>query len=835
MHKKLITLLLIILTLLLAVMALAGCKTSPQQAPSTTPHAAVSGGNAAAPPPALDHAPAQITVQTALRPAIDPACLEDKGKFVLTSAPLPRGGLEPGMVHVFCAVGAPAGEMVTFTLKSPDGTEQSFQAPSVDQGAVNVAVQPITIGADAKPGKWTLSASYQDKKDTLKFEVKPASQPFIVLAEPIGDDPRVIRVAIGGLPAGAYARFAIYRLEPGQTENGVVQSHGVLLLENEIQTDEEGRADLALDVIDQPEGPYLLTLLPEGDAAAASTVIQLPEQERTALSINIHRANAAAAIPEQTGEQAQPVEQQTSLPEQPVTYAPQSIPPAPVPAEAGGGLPQTVHLSLPDSSLPPCDPTSKPALQFWPSSGEVGQWWLGCASGYTPNRALRVDATLGNGATTSFDLTKTEDDGTKYFRWYGLPEEGTGEFTITVSDLTGNTAKLLWRIDPATRPHMLVYPHVVIKGMDAKLYLTGFKKRARVQVGVYRIDDAGVATLVDKLSVKTNKQGVFGQTLDIAQNLDPGAYMMMAQSASAYQFSGIDTPATAIEFFSVGIPLAEKYEFYTLFVGRGQGSSVVSATGGGASGLPDTGEEAAAPAQGATPVPSAAPGGIPSTLSIPADNSAPPTCPGAQPDEPSICLMPDTIERAEYVYMLMHGFKPGTQFLVTVATPRGGNVKLNVRADENGIADAHWYALNNEKLGTYRVNIRGGGKRFRGAFKIVKATSPHLVVQPRSPKVGQPVTIAISGLEPTTTYTLARYRSTGEAGGQIQFELMDTKDIPTGKGGGAQMNFANPKKDADALFLAVLYEKGGSQPLAQEVYAPAQELYLRYPFAWGGK
>ncbi len=832
MHRKSMTRPLLILALLLTVMALAGCKNASEKTPaSATPDATVSSANAGAPQPAVGHAPAEITVQTALRPAIDPACLEDQGKFVLTSAPLPQDGLEPGAVHVFCAVGAPADEMVTFILKSPDGEEQRFQAPSVNQGAVNVAAQPITIGADAKPGKWTLTASYQDKQDSLKFQVKPASQPFIVLTEPVQENPSVIRVAIGGLPSGARARFAIYRLEPGQTVDGAVESRGVLLLENTIQTDEDGRADLALDVADQPEGPYLLMLTPQAEMGTVSTVVQLPEQERTTLAVNIHRVNAAAAAPEQPG---QPAESSSSLPQQPVAYTPQSIPPAPVPAEAGGGLPETVTLSLPDSSLPPCAPTSAPALQFWPNKGEVGQWWLGCASGYTPNRALRVDATLGNGATSSFDLTKTEDDGTKYFRWYSLPEEGSGEFAITVSDLTGNIAKLQWTIDPATRPHMLVYPHVVIKGMDAKLYLTGFKKRARVQLGVYRIDDAGVATLVDKLNKKTNKRGVMAQSLDMAQNLEPGTYMIMAQSASAYKFSGVDTPATAIEFFSVGVPLAEKYEFYTLFVGRGQGASVISADSG-ASAAANGGEEAAA---AATPAPAAtteATGGVPATLSIPVDNAAAPTCPGAQADAPTICLMPDVIERAEYVYMLMHGFKPNTQFIVAITTPTGIGVKLNVKANAEGVANAHWYALNNEKLGVYRVNIRGGGKRFRGSFKIVKATSPHLVVQPRSPRVGQSVTIAISGLKPTTTYTLARYRSTGEAGGQIQFQLIDAKDMPTGKGGGAQMNFPTPKEATEDIFLAVVYEKGGSQPLAQEVYAPGQELFLRYPFAWGGK
>ncbi len=819
-----------LLALLLLLISLAGCQKTGEVQPSTaTPSGAVIGESAEQAAPTVDRAPARITVKTALRPAIDPTCLEDKGKFALVSAPMPDGGLEPGMVHVFCATGAPAGQVVTFTLKSPDGNEQSYQAATVDQGGVSVAVQPVTIGADAKPGKWTMTAAYGDEKDSVSFKVKAASQPFLALAEPVSDDPNIIRVAIGGLSPNALARFAIYRLQSGQTTANSAEATGELLIENMIQTDESGRADLVLNVADQPSSPYLLTLLPENDAETASAVINLPERERTALAVNIHRGNgagaAAVAGAPPAGESAAGEAQQS------VAYNPQNLPPAPTLAEAGGGLPDTTTVSLPDASLPPCTPTAAPMVQMQPQTGEVGQWWYGCASGFTPGKPLRVDATLGNGQTTSFDLTKTSDEGVKSFRWYSLPEEGNGVFSIRISDLTGNQADAKWMIASATTPHLLVYPHVVIKDVGAELHLTGFPPRAKVQMGIYQIDAAGTATLVKKLLVKTDKRGVAGRAFNEAADLTPGTYMLMAQSSPAYQFSGIGTAATAIEFFSVGAPLAEKYEFYTLFVGREAAAPAAPEGGETTASAGETSPPAETPAQPEVPAVS----GIPTTLSIPVDNSAPPTCPDAQADAPAICMMPDVIERATYTYMLMHGFEPNTKFIVSVTTPKGGNVKLSVRANDEGVADAHWYALNNEKPGVYRVKIRGGGKKFNGAFKVIKATSPHLVVQARSPKPGTPIIASISGLKPQTTYALARYRSTGEANGQVQFQLVDVTDIPTGKGGGAQMKFDTRADDAGVLFMMALYEKGGSQPLAKEVYAPGRELYLRYPFAWGGE
>ncbi len=797
---------LLLLALFIALMSLVGCRgESEPVAFDATPEATFVNENVGSFPNA-NAVPATIMVKTALRPAIDPVCLQPREGFTLVSAPMPEDGLEPGMIHVFCAVGAPVGEMVTFTLQSPDNETQTFQVVSVDQGGVSVAVQPITIGADAMPGTWTLTATAQDQSDQLTFRVKKATQPFLVLAEPITDDPSIIKVDVGGLAPNAYVHFAVYRLQPGQTEDGMALAQGELLIENLIQVDEEGRAEVQLDVADQPGGPYLFALFPPDQPATASTVIRLPEQERVALAVNIRRGGVepGQAVTEQPGES----------PAQPVSASPEDFPPPPALIEGSGGLPDAIAVTIPNAALPACSPSTTPTIQLWPGEGEVGQWWYGCAAGFAPNTPLRVDAVLGNGTSTSFDLTATDDQGVKTFRWYALPSEGAGQFAITLSDAKGNQASAQWRINPTTHPHVLVYPHVVINDVGAELLLTGFPARGAVRLGVYRLVD-GNGVLVQTLDVKVDKNGAFQEPFRITQALEPGIYALLAQSAPTYQFAGIDAPATAIEFFSVGVPLPETYEFYTLFLGRERDNQVA------------TGEEIV----GEVAVPSTS--GMPTTLTIPVDNSPPPTCPDAEAGKPAICMMPTTTQRATYVYMLMHGFKPGTKFVVTVTTPKGVVVKLNVQANDVGIADAHWYALNNEKLGTYRVRIRGGKMKFSGAFKVVKATSPQVVVQPRSPQPGTPVIISVSGLEANTTYVLARYRSKGDVGGQVQFELLDTVDITTGKGGGAQVTFNTKQKDAGTLFLATVYEKDGSQPLAKEVYAPGLELYLRYPFAWG--
>jgi 5-hydroxyisourate hydrolase-like protein (transthyretin family) len=810
MPKKQLLTILTLLVLVLALFTLAGCKRSSSEVDATpalspVPAAQKSTPAASAVPSALTRpvdsdAPAKLAVITTQPSALDPACLEDSGKFALQSAAMPETGLEPGMEQFFCVTGVPAGETVTLTLASPDGREQQYQVTSAEHNGVVAAVQPIGIGADAQPGKWQLTATWQDAKASQSFKVQPASQPFLALLEPVDENPSVIRVAVGGLQAGAKARFAIYRLQPGAEGT----ARGDLLLANLIQVDEAGRADLALDVADQPGGPYLLLLLPAAGEAPDPTSISLTEQARMALAIDIVRTD-------------QPQASQPGGPSSPA-----NLPPAPQLTEAGGGLPEATGTSLTAATLPPCTPSDAPTVQLWPQSGEAGQWWYGCASGFAPEKALNVQATLGDGSKISFDLTPTATDGTKSFRWYSMPDEGTGTFTITLSDYQEHQASATWEIAPASQPHLLVYPHVVLQDVGAKLILTGFPSRAQVQLGLYRMSADGAATLAQKQTVKTGKRGMVQNDFVEADALEPGIYMLVAQSAPTYQFAGIDTPASAIEFFSVGAPLDEKFEFYTLFAGRDAGQQIAQP----APQTPQSGEnESTAPAETTS-------SGLPATLDIPVDTSAPPTCPDAAADATAICIMPTTLDRATYLYMLMQGFEPGERFAISVKGPRGGVDKFSVQADANGFADAHWYALNDDRLGTYKVRISGGDKTLTESFKVVKAAAPHVLVQPREPQPGTPVIISFSGLQPKTTYAMARYRSTGESDGQLHFQFMDVLDMTTGKGGGAKASFATSKADANTLFMAVLFDKTTGELLAQEVYAPGTALYLRYPFAW---
>jgi len=820
--------------LLILALLVTGCSKDAQKEAAPTTSAPATGQTVSSePPPAAEAyvSPREVIVKTALQPSIDPSCLSSNGKFELKSAPIPTSGLEQGSTHIFCVTGVPAGENVTFMLISPDGLQQTFQTPSIQQGNTTVAVQPIVIGADAKPGEWKLIATFQDKRDSISFNVIPATSPFITLAEPVPINPDVVRVSIGGMKPNTQARFAIYRLNPGQPENGIVVSRGELLLESKISVDDFGRADLVLDVTGQPAGPYLLTISPD-EATQTNTIIQLPQQERTALAINLQRPEPIPVTNEERGEGPGQEGAQEPASDQ------RQMPPPPQVVDAKGSLPDSISITVPQAKQPSCQPGATPSVQLWPQSGQVGQWWYGCASGFAPDKPLHVNATLGNGQTVAFDLDKTASDGTKTFRWYSLPSEGHGDFSITISDGVGGKAVWKWRIDAATQPHLLVYPHVILKNMTPKLIMAGFPANAEVRTGIYRLDlpaQPNTAVLVKKFTLTTNPNGVLEQDFQSAGELEPGAYMIMAQSSPVYQFGGISEPATAIEFFSIGTPLPESYEFYSLFVGRTAKPSTEKTES----------DQAANSTPAPTPNPTPKPNqvvvsaktdkkGVPVTITIPEDKSAPPTCPKATKGKPSICIMPTTVEQGTYVYMLMRGFKPGTKFAVTVTPPSGRATLFYSLTNKKGIAEGHWYPLSNEKLGKYKVVIRGGGKTFKGSFTVKKATSPHVVVQSRSPVPGANIIVSATGLKPGKVYVLARYRASSVKNGQVNLKLIGTREVKAGKNGGIKVNFTTKRADKGKLFMIVVYEKGSQQPLAQEVYAPGITLYLRYPYAWGG-
>ena len=823
----------LLLSLLLFSSFLAGCRNAEDFATiEVTPLGTVTVAVDATPVPLPSPKPVPdvLAVKTTLHPAIDPACLEDKGSFALVTASLPKKGLEPGTVQVFCASGAPADTPVRFTLRSPSGQEQSYEVMSMDQGGVTAAIQPITIGADAEPGKWTLTASYQNQTSSLSFKVLPPSHPFLVLSEPVADNARQIRVAIGGLAPDARAMFAIYKLIPGTVNDGASEAQGELLLDNVIQADAEGRADVVLDVADQPGGPYLLVLLPAGSSLATNPVIQLPDQQYMALAINIHR----------TGEEA--ISQGGASGTAEGAYQPANLPAAPKLVEASANLPDSVSVNLPDAALPECSPTDAPTIRLWPASGEIGEWWFGCASGFDANTPLKVDARLGDGKTITFNLTATSSKGVKIFRWYSAPKEGSGTFSLSLSDPGGHKAKIDWQIAPASRPHVLIFPHTVVKGVGTDLYLTGFPANAEVKLGIYQIAKKGVAQRVSQSKVQADENGMLQQGFAAANQLPQGSYVLLAESLPTYRFAGIDTTASAVEFFSVGGEPDQKSEFYTLFLGRTPG--VLTAVGEKpaseiAEATPSPAESAPATATATSVPPTATPAtvattanGIPKTFMLAADHSGRPVCPAKTSKEKAMCIVPSTIEQGTYVLMIMQGFKPGTLFRISVKTPKGGVARFNRKANKSGFAEAHWYSLNNESLGAYRVSIVGGGKKFSKTFKVIKAKSPHVVVQSRSVKPGTPVIISATGLAPKTKYILARYQGGDKTEGDITFKLISETAITTDKHGGARKQFGTKAKDKGVLFLTMIFKPGDPTPLAKEVYSPGKILYLRYPFAW---
>ncbi|RUA17541.1 MAG: hypothetical protein DSY55_02005 [Clostridia bacterium] len=833
MRKQLKSRLFLLLSLLLLTSFLTGCRNAEDFATiEVTPLGTVTVEANATPAalPSPKPVPDALAVKTTLHPAIDPACLENKGAFALVTASLPKKGLEPGMVQVFCATGAPADAPVRFTLRSPSGQEQSYDVMSVDQGGVTAAIQPITIGADAEPGKWTLTASYQNQTSSLSFKVLPPSHPFLVLSEPVADDAKQIRVAIGGLTPNAQAIFAIYKLIPGTVNDGASEAQGELLLDNIIQADAEGRADVVLDIADQPGGPYLLVLLPSDSSLATNPVVQLPDQQNMALAVNIHRSGEKVS---QGGAPGTAMED----------YLPANLPAAPRLVEASANLPDSVSVNLPDATLPECTSTDAPTIRLWPGSGEIGEWWFGCASGFDANTPLKVDARLGDGKLITFNLTATSSEGVKVFRWYSAPKEGSGVFSLSLSDPGGHKAKIDWQIASASRPHVLTFPHTVVKGVGSDLYLTGFPANAEVKLGIYRLAKEGAAQRVAQLKVQADSNGMLQKDFAEANQLQPGSYMLLAEGLPTYRFADIDTTASAVEFFSVGGELDPKSEFYTLFLGRKPGvlvavgekpaSEIAEATSSPSEETPATATATSVPPTATPATVATTANGIPKVFTLAADNSGRPVCPAKTAKERAICIVPTTVEQGTYVLMIMQGFKSGTSFHISVKTPKGGVARFNRKANKSGFAEAHWYPLNNESLGNYRVSIVGGGKKFSKTFKVIKAQSPHVVVQSRSVKPGTPVIISVTGLAPSTNYILARYQGKEKKEGDIAFKLISETAIKTDKRGGARKQFGTKAKDKGILFLTMIFKPGDSTPLAKEVYSPGKSLYLRYPFAWG--
>ncbi len=801
-------------------------------------------------------APITLQINSELKPAVDPICLEGIDDFSLRSAPFPEDGLEPGGSHIFCAVGAAEGAVIEFALVNPDGNEDIRDVISSNQDGAPIAPYSLALTANDKPGQWLLRASYDGESSEVGFTVIEPTRPFIALNQPLSENDSIVNAGIGGLSPGSTARFALYSLvDPRSTTGEAAQNDALLLISTRLVADDFGRADLELDVSDLPPGPYMLLLLPPGTDLDSPAVLQLPEQDHLMVATNLMRTAVAAGEEEIVPETETEVEVAEVEPQSPDGLS------APQLVQSPGIRPNTLQLSLPDLKPAPCLETDAVAVSIGPEAGEIGTWWRGCASGFEAGEKARIAVQMANGQTAIFNITAGLD-GTAPFRWYGAPGEGSGETTVTVQGENGR-ASVSFDIGPATRPHAMVFPLDYQSNIGGDIYLTGFPAKAAVGLALYKLDSGGLGEKVKQWQVKTNANGNFSKPLQQAEGLETGRYVVIAQGGPTYVYPGLDTPSSAIAFFSYDVPPAPETEYYALHVGRvgeviaavaptptiaeptatAEPTAVVEPTAT-AEPTPEPTVEAVA-VEVASPTPEAfqaevtpippgeAPAEIPpETYSFAVDKSAPVTCPNATPGELTICMLPDVLPRGTFGYMVMHDFKPKAKFTINVKAPNGKITRMTRKANADGYAYAYWYALNNERLGEYQVTIKGGGKTFKDNFTVVEPSTQHAIVQNRSTQPGTAVTFSVAGFEPTETVILARYLNKGTEGGELQFEYVDTKELKTGKGGGAQRKYSTKRGQKGNMYLILVYRLGDAEPITQVVYGVGQPLNSQYPFAW---
>ncbi len=349
-----------------------------------------------------------------------------------------------------------------------------------------------------------------------------------------------------------------------------------------------------------------------------------------------------------------------------------------------------------------------------------------------------------------------------------------------------------------------MFPHNFQKSTGGEIYLAGFPSAADVKIGLFQIDEQGDAKKVKQWKVTTTQSGFYGARFNQPEDLGQGHYVLIAQSEPTYKFDGLDMAASAIEFFSLNTPPKSSNDAYSLFLDRSpetliatqpvaepEPTPVPEEAPAEVAEQPATEEPAVetpeAPADEAAPTTAEVP---PPTYSIPEDDSETPKCPGATPGESAVCVLPATMQQGTFAYILMHDFAPRTKFGVTITAPNGGKDTLGRRTvNADGYADAYWYSLHGEPLGEYKIDISGGGEKFSGNLEIVEATSPHLVIQPRSPKVGSNFDASVTGFEAKEDLLLAFYRSESAEDGNVNFKLVGQQKLRTDDKGGANKQF----------------------------------------------
>ena len=430
---------------------------------------------------------------------------------------------------------------------------------------------------------------------------------------------------------------------------------------------------------------------------------------------------------------------------------------------------------------------------------------------------------MPSGQSTVFSL-RTNAAGSAPFRWYSAPDEGAGLYEMTVMDAKGQSASVSWSISPATQPHVLVFPHDAKTEVGAEYYLSGFPANSTVELGLYRLDESGQGTMIASWSVQTDAEGAFKTDFGQIFGREDGQYALAAIGGPVFKLAGIDAALSAIDFFSYNSVLDERYEVYSLNLNRGEAAPVAAQP----TPKPET---QVTPEVQPTPKAQPTPTFPPQTATLDEDLSPKPACPETDANARAACVLPATVPQGTFTYMLMQGYPPGARIRIRVTQPNKKAVVLRTKADADGFAQAHWYALHNEPLGEYKVRITGGGETFDSAFTVVEPVGPSLVVQPRSPAPKTPAIVSFAGFEPGEKLVLTRYRSEGAQDGKVSFSLLDWDEVRADNQGGGQA-IVRKGQTKGAFYLVRVYRPGDPEPVAEAVYLVGEPLYLRYPVGW---
>ena len=121
-------------------------------------------------------------------------------------------------------------------------------------------------------------------------------------------------------------------------------------------------------------------------------------------------------------------------------------------------------------------------------------------------------------------------------------------------------------------------------------------------------------------------------------------------------------------------------------------------------------------------------------------------------------------EMATAVVICLLAFAPNQEVLVRLELPNGTTSTGTVGVDDKGTQRLIWYALPGEPYGEYRVIAGAERSSAQASFTVRQASSPKILVLPRSGEPGTVFRIALAGFQSSSTVRLHLYRQSSDLG-----------------------------------------------------------------------